>query len=77
MKKLSLIVLLLNLILFSAYSQNIEVKGIVVSGSNNEPLPGVNIVLKSNLSVGTVSNLDGNFSLSVPDNGALSISYIG
>ena len=77
MKKLSLIVLLLNLILFSAYSQNIEVKGIVVSGSNNEPLPGVNIVLKSNLSVGTVSNLDGNFSLSVPDNGVLSISYIG
>ena len=77
MKKLSLVVLLLNLIFISVSGQNIQVKGVVVSGSNNEPLPGVNIVLKNNSSVGTVTDLDGNFSLSVPENSILSVSYIG
>ena len=77
MKKLSLIVLLLNLTLFSMSAQDIEVKGVVVSGYNNEPLPGVNIVMKDNTSVGTISNMDGNFNLSVPANAILTVSYIG
>ena len=77
MKKLSLIVLLLNLIFISVYAQNIQVKGVVVSGSDNEPLPGVNVVLKNNSSIGTVTDLDGNFTLSVPENSVLSVSYIG
>ena len=77
MKKLSLIVLLLNLIFISVYAQNIQVKGVVVSGSDNEPLPGVNVVLKNNSSIGTVTDLNGNFTLSVPENAVLSVSYIG
>ena len=77
MKKLSLIVLLLNLIFISVSAQNIQIKGVVVGGSNSEPLPGVNIVLKNNPTVGTVTDLDGNFTLSAPENAVLSISYIG
>ena len=77
MKKLSLIVLLLNLIFISVSAQNIQIKGAVVSGSDNEPLPGVNVVLKNNSSIGTVTDLDGNFTLSVPENSVLSVSYIG
>ena len=77
MKKLSLIVLLLNLIFISVSAQNIQIKGVVVSGSDNEPLPGVNVVLKNNSSIGTVTDLNGNFTLSVPENAVLSVSYIG
>ena len=77
MKKLSLIVLLLNLIFISVSAQDIQIKGVVVGGSNSEPLPGVNIVLKNNPTVGTVTDLDGNFTLSAPENAVLSISYIG
>ena len=58
-------------------AQDIEIKGVVVSGYNNEPLPGVNIVMKNNTSVGTISNMDGNFNLSVPANAILTVSYIG
>ena len=41
------------------------------------PLPGVNVVLKGNTSVGTITDIDGNFSLSVPSDAVLTISYIG
>jgi TonB-linked SusC/RagA family outer membrane protein len=49
----------------------------VVSGSDNEPLPGVNVVVKGNTGIGTITGLDGEFALSVPTNAILSISYIG
>ncbi len=60
----------------AAISQNIEISGIVISGSDNEPLPGVNIVVKGTTN-GTVTNIDGAFKLSAPQNSVLAISYIG
>lgn len=68
---------LLSSALASVYAQNIQVKGTVVSGTDNEPLPGVNVVVKDNTSLGTITDLDGVFSLSVPADAVLSISYIG
>ncbi len=54
-----------------------QVKGRVVD-ENGEPLIGVNVKLK-NTSHGTVTDMDGQFSLAVPDNrkGTLTAAYIG
>ncbi len=72
-----LVLFLLSFTLASVYAQNIQVKGTVVSGSDNEPLPGVNVVVKGNASLGTITDIDGDFTLSVPANSTLFISYIG
>lgn len=77
MKKLLSVLFLLSFTLASVYAQNIQVKGIVVGGSDNEPLPGVNVVVKGNTSLGTITGMDGDFTLSVPADAVLSISYIG
>lgn len=77
MKKLLSVLFLLSFTFASVYAQNIQVKGTVVSGSDNEPLPGVNVVVKGNTSLGTITGLDGDFTLSVPADAVLSISYIG
>ena len=53
-----------------------EVKGIVVD-EKGEPLIGVNVVAKGNSSFGIVTDVNGHFSLSVPTNSTLVISYIG
>ncbi|MEO0553280.1 MAG: TonB family protein [Bacteroidota bacterium] len=55
-----------------------KVKGKVISAEDGEALPGVNIVLKGT-SIGTLSDIDGNYSLDVPDNdeNALIASFIG
>ena len=61
----------------TVWAQNIQVKGTVVSGTDNEPLPGVNVVLKGNTGTGTITDIDGVFSLSVPSDAVLTVSYIG
>ncbi|MCI1683149.1 MAG: TonB-dependent receptor [Bacteroides sp.] len=77
MKKLLSVLFLLSFTLASVYAQNVQVKGTVVGGSDNEPLPGVNVVVKGNASIGTITDLNGGFTLTVPSNAVLSISYIG
>lgn len=76
MKKLLSVLFLLSFTLASVYAQNIQVKGTVVSGSDNEPLPGVNVVVKGTTN-GGITDLDGNFSLSAPADATLSVTYIG
>ena len=76
MKKLLSVLFLLSFTLASVYAQNIQVKGTVVSGSDNEPLPGGNVVVKGTTN-GGITDLDGNFTLSVPADATLSFTYIG
>ena len=59
------------------FSQTFSASGTVKSSVDNMPLPGVNIVVK-NTSNGTVSDFDGNFSLSnlSPDS-VLVFTYLG
>ena len=60
-----------------AYSQTFLVEGTVKSSVDNMPLPGVNVVVK-NTSNGTVTDFDGNFSISdVPSNSVLVFTYLG
>lgn len=48
----------------------------VIKDATGEPIIGANVVVKGT-TTGTMSDIDGQFSLDVPDGGILSISYIG
>lgn len=48
----------------------------LVTDESGEPIIGANIVVKGT-TIGTMSGVDGDFTLSVPSNAVLSISYIG
>lgn len=56
-------------------AQNTTLKG-VVTDAGNERLIGVNVVEKGTTN-GTITDIDGNFSISVPDDAILVFSYIG
>ena len=60
----------------SVMAQNFNVDGTVTSAISGEPLVGVNVVIKGTTS-GTVTNLDGTFSLAVPGNTTLVFSSVG
>ncbi len=47
-----------------------------VTNEKNEPLAGVSVTLKG-ANTATLTDADGNYSLNIPDNGILVISYIG
>ncbi|WP_321479101.1 TonB-dependent receptor [uncultured Bacteroides sp.] len=59
-----------------AFSQNIIVKG-NVKDAFGETFPGVNIIQVGTNSNGTISDLDGNFQISVPSNAKLRFSFVG
>ena len=59
------------------FSQTFSASGTIKSSVDNMPLPGVNIVVK-NTSNGTISDFDGNFSLSNVSSGSvLVLTYVG
>lgn len=60
----------------TAFAQH-EVKGKIVDAGTGESLVGVNITVKNESSVGTISDLDGNYSLRVSKSATLVFSYIG
>ncbi|MBO5380946.1 MAG: TonB-dependent receptor [Bacteroides sp.] len=59
----------------SAFAQ-IQVKG-NISDKNSEPMIGVAIQEKGNTTNGTITDLDGNFTIQVNSNATLVVSYIG
>ena len=74
--RISLVVTLL-LGCLSASAQQFTAKGVVVD-SNGLPVIGAGVALKGNETVGTVTDVDGNFSLSVPGpNTVLVVTFIG
>lgn len=73
-KKLSLLLLLI-ITPFCIFSQTRTISGKVMD-SNNESLIGVNVIEKGTTN-GTVTDIDGNFSVNVPSNATLLISYVG
>jgi TonB-linked SusC/RagA family outer membrane protein len=75
MKHLKTIFFLLMLISsISAFAQN-KITGLITDG-NEEPVIGASVVVKGT-TTGTITDLNGNFSLDVPQQGTLVISYIG
>jgi TonB-linked SusC/RagA family outer membrane protein len=67
------ICLLLNLFFVTGiFAQDIVVKGTVISGDDNSGLPGTNIIIKGTTS-GTITDLDGNYTVEVPNSDAILI----
>jgi len=56
---------------------SINIKGIVTDAASGEPLAGVSVVQAGMGTVGTATDVDGQFSLTVPQGAALRFSYIG
>ena len=59
------------------WGQNITVKGNVTSKTDGQPVIGASVVEATATANGTITDLDGNFTLSVPANSTLKITYIG
>lgn len=76
--KLNIIVLILSILTLSTASLFAQtVRGVVTDADSNEPLPGVNILIQGS-TIGTSTNLDGEFELDLPDlNVTLAVTYIG
>ncbi len=71
------ILVLFQLILFTAYSQDRVISGTVTDAENGEALPGVNVQI-GGTSQGTTTDLSGNYKLKVPANAkTLIFSFIG
>lgn len=68
-------VLLLNVQLLNARNSTINVKGVVNDAMG--PVIGASIVEKGKTSNGTITDIDGNFSLNVSSNATLVVSFIG
>lgn len=67
-------VLLCAFVLHAATANDIRVSGTVVS--EGEPLPGASVLVKGTHS-GTVTDVDGRYSITVPSDGTLVFSFIG
>ena len=72
--------LLMLLLIFSAVVMAQGKKTItgVVTDTNGEPIVGANVVVQNNHSIGAITDIDGNFRLSLPqETKALVVSFIG
>ena len=75
MKK-ALMFLLSAMVSVTMFAQSVAVTGTVIDADNNEPLIGVS-VLEVGTTNGVVTDLDGNFTLSVKAGAKLQLSYVG
>lgn len=75
-KRILFLLLLVNAVTFSLFAQNLNIRGRVVTATN-EPVIGATVIV-NNTSRGTATDVDGNFALeNVPSNATLTVSYIG
>ncbi|MEL5893803.1 TonB-dependent receptor [Bacteroides sp. GD17] len=72
----ALLFILVAMISLSVSAQNVTVKG-TVTDKTGETVIGASVVEKGNTSNGTITDIDGNFTLSVPANATLIFSYVG
>ncbi|MDE5886349.1 MAG: TonB-dependent receptor [Muribaculaceae bacterium] len=75
MKKLTLFIIAM-LTCLGLYAQDVNVSGTVVSALDGEPLIGVTITVKGT-TIGTSTDVDGNFIIKAPVGSFLYVSYIG
>ncbi|MBS1320756.1 MAG: SusC/RagA family TonB-linked outer membrane protein [Parabacteroides sp.] len=76
-KKLTFILLYLVIGICTAMAQYTKVTGTVTSADDGEPIIGASVMVKGT-TIGTVTDIDGKFTLNVPQEGKiLQISYVG
>ena len=59
-----------------AVAQSSKISGVVLSVEDNEPVVGASILVDGT-TTGTITDIDGRFTLNVPDGAKLQVSYIG
>jgi len=74
--RLTLILTLLKILIPGVVLSQITVTGTVTDADDGTTLPGVNIQAK-NTEIGTITDVNGNYSITVPENAVLLFSYIG
>ncbi len=75
MKKAFLALLIL-MYSFAAFAQGIQVKGVVTSADDGQPIPGVSVVIKGTTN-GTITDVDGNYTISAQGSSTLIFSFVG
>ena len=76
-KKLLCSVCFLFAFMSALWGQNITVKGNVISKTDGEPIIGASVIETTATTNGTITDFDGNFTLTVKKGSELTISYIG
>jgi TonB-linked SusC/RagA family outer membrane protein len=76
MKMKRIILFLLFIVSVTVLQAQTNVQGTVASAENGETLVGATVVIKGTTK-GAVTNVDGEFNLTVPSNSILKVSYIG
>jgi TonB-linked SusC/RagA family outer membrane protein len=76
MKKEILLFLCLTVFAISGYGQSRQITGIIRDASNNEPLAGVNVIIKGTQR-GTFTNIDGRYSIEAVPGSTIVFSCIG
>ncbi len=74
--RVSLLSFMAVLLSVSVSAQNVTVQG-TVTDRTGETVIGASVVQKGNTANGTITDMDGKFSISVPANATLTISYVG
>jgi TonB-linked SusC/RagA family outer membrane protein len=75
MKK-TVLFLFLSFFCFTMFAQEHVVMGVVTSGEDDTPIPFASVVVKGS-TIGTSTDFDGKYSISVPEGATLSYSMIG
>ena len=70
------ILILAGLSASSAFAQTRSISGTVVD-SQGIPVIGASVIVVGNSTMGTITDLDGNFTLNVPSGSSISVSFIG
>ncbi len=77
MKRTILLAFLLLAAMIGANAQNIKVHGTVLSKTDDEPLIGASVTAEVGTATGVITDINGEFTISVPEGSILSITYIG
>jgi len=77
MKKTILSAILTLVLALAAHAQNITVHGTVVSASDDEPFIGASVVSDTPAKTAAATDIDGHFTITVPQGSNLKISYVG
>ena len=76
MKKTLLLILILSLAAIMS-AQNWQVSGVVTSSDDGLPMTGVSVMVQGAGSLGTITDIDGKYSVKVPQGKSIVFSYIG
>ncbi|MFW6289974.1 MAG: SusC/RagA family TonB-linked outer membrane protein, partial [Mariniphaga sp.] len=76
MKKLLITGLALCMGIFNLTAQTKQISGNVISAEDKQPIPGVSVIV-SGTATGTITDVEGNFTLRVPEDATLLFSFVG